>query len=194
MPARDIMPWISPMGGTCEVRWGQMTSGEDFEVGEPISLVDAGTYTEPTQDAAPNTVAQFDTGGSCVGGIAAIGPGDGNINPATGNAFTALDDIAYWPFGQATQFITKNFFAAAAGAAAVPIQTDVGEPYQMTYSTTAAAPIGWGLEKTVAVVGVDVMCVVLEVLDAEKRPIRVSGAAGVYVVFEVRQPGLEKVT
>ena len=193
MAARDIMPWISPLGGTYEVRWGSMTSGEVFEVGEPVAVVDAGTLTEPTDNAGQFTVAQFDTAGSCLGGIAAYGPGAGNIDPATGAAMAALADVPYWPFGQGTQFITKNFMLAdAATGLAVPVQTDVGEAYQMSYGT--AAPIGWGLEKTVAVVGVDVMCVVLEVLDADKNPIRISGGTGVYVVFEVRQPGLEKVT
>lgn len=186
MAARDIMPWISPLGGTYEVRWNQMTSGELFEVGEPVGVVDAGTLTEPGDDAAEVVVGDFD-GGS--GGIAAFGPGAGNINPATGAAFAALDDIAYWPFGQGTQFITDNFFAAAAGSAVAPAQTDVGEHYQMVYSTTAGI-IGWGLEQTAALSGVDLVSRVIEVLDDLKRPIRLSGAAGVHVIFEIDSPTL----
>lgn len=186
MAARDIMPWISPLGGTYEVRWGTMTASEVFEAGEPVMIVDAGTLTEPPDDATQWLVADLTgTGTNIMGaGIAAYGPGAGNIDPATGAAFATGADIPFWPINQGTLFITDNFFAAGAAAAATPAQTDVGESYQITYSTTAGI-IGWGVEQTQGVVGTDVCANVWEVLDTDKAPIRISGGTGVYVVFEI---------
>jgi hypothetical protein len=178
------MPWISPRGGTYEVRWGSMTASEVFEIGEPVGVVDAGTLTEPPDDATEWLLADQDAVGNIVG-IAAFGPGGGNINPATGAAFASLDDVAFWPADQGTLFITDNMFAAAAGSAVAPAQTDVGEIYQITYSTTAGI-IGWGIERTAGVYGTDVCAVVHEVLDAQKAPLRISGGTGVYAIFEIK--------
>lgn len=178
MAARDIMPWISPLGGTYEVRWGSMTASEVFEVGEPVAVVDAGTLTEPS--------GQFiitDADAGLLIGIAAAGPGAGNIDPATGAAYATGASIPFWPINQGTLFITSNVFAAGAGSASAPLQTDVGEPYQITYGTTN--PIGWGVEKTAGVEGVDVVATIVEVLDANKAPIRITGGTGVYVVFTI---------
>jgi hypothetical protein len=143
MAARDIMPWISPLGGTYDT---------DADAGLLI-------------------------------GIAAAGPGAGNIDPATGAAYATGANIPYWPINQGTLFITSNFFAAGAAADATPALTDIGEPYQITYNTTAT--IGWGVEQTAGVEGVDVVATVVDVLDADKRPIRISSATGVYVVFTI---------
>jgi len=89
MAARDIMPWISPLGGTYEVRWGTMTASEVFEAGEPVMVVAAGTLTEPPDDATQFVVTDItsDTAAGMTCGIAAYGPGAGNIDPATGAAF-----------------------------------------------------------------------------------------------------------
>jgi len=185
------MPWISPLGGTYEVRWGQLTATEDFDTGEPIGIVDAGTMTEPGQDDAQVVVGDFD---GLEGGICCTGPGAGttNINPATGKTYATGDDCSYWPFGQGTIFITDNLFAAGAGSLVDPAQTDVGELYQMVYSTTVGnrGGAGWGLERTAAVVGVDLVSYIVEVLDADKRPIRISGATGEFILFEVEKPTL----
>lgn len=188
MAALDIMPWISPLGGTYEARWGQMTASEEFDIGEPVMVVTAGTLTEPTDDAAQWVITEFTGGTSAIhGGIACFGPGaaagSANINWKTGNEFTALDDIAYWPFNQGILFKTSNFFAAGAGSAVAPVQTDVGESYQITYGTTS--PIGWGVEQTAGVPGVDVCAGIIEVLDSTGDPIRITGNAGTQVVFEI---------
>jgi len=185
MASRDIMPWISPLGGTYEVRWGSMTAGEVFEVGEPIGVVDAGTLTEPAGATASVVVGDFDGG---TGGIAAYGPGAGNIDPATGAAMATGASVPFWPFGQGTQFITDNFFATGdTTTAVVPAQTDVGEHYKMNQ---AAAATAWGLEQTAALSGVDLVCRVTEVLDVNFAPIRITSAAGVYLVFEIDAPTL----
>ena len=187
MAARDIMPWISVLGGTTEVQWGTMAASQTFEAGEPIGVDTNGTIIEPGQDAAEVVVSDFTNG---LGGIAAAGPGAGNIDPATGAAYATSARIPFWPFGQGTKFITSNFYAATTPSTrVVPLQTDVGVHYQMVYSTTAAI-LGWGLEQTAALSGVDLVCLVLEVLDANYAPIRISGGTGVYLVFEVDKPTL----
>jgi len=184
MAARDIMPFKSPLGGTYEVRVAGMTASEVFDVGEPVAIVDGGTLTEPPDDATQWILTDGEDGGTSVG-IACYGPGTGgvNTNPKTNAAYTTNDEIAYWPASQGTLFITQNVFAAGAGSASAPLVTDIGERYQISYGTTD--PIGWGVEKTAGVIGVDVQAVVVDVLDSQKAPIRVSGNAGVFVVFEI---------
>ena len=181
MAARDIMPWHTPHGSQA-VQWGQMTSGEAFEAGEPIAVVDAGTLSEPTQNNVEWLVTESDIGFQA--GIAAFGPGASNINPRTGVAFTALDDIAYWPVNQGTVFITKNFYTAAAAATVAPTQAEVGESYQITYAT-ATSPAGWGIEVTAGDTGLDFQANIIEVLDTNKDPIRLTGGTGVYVLFTI---------
>jgi len=189
MAARDIMPWKSPLGGTTEVRYGEFTANEVFEIGEPVSLIDAGTWTEPTDDAAQWTLAQM--GGNVAAGIAAWGPGAGNINPATGVAYATGDWFPYWPVGEPGQlWITKNCMAAGGGSLVAPVLADIGDEYQIVYGTTA--PIGWGIEQTVALTGVDVIAEIVDVLDSKKSPIRVTGNAGIYWVFEIKKPTLAK--
>lgn len=184
MAAYDIMPVYAANGTSPVVRWGSMTASEAFVVGEPVAIVDAGTLTEPPDDASQWIITDID--GGLEAGIACFGPGDGTlINPKTGIAFATGDDIAYWPINEGIVFITDNFFAAGAAAAATPAQTDVGEPYQVTYSTTSGI-VGWGVEQTAGVYGTDVVATVLDVLDSLYRPIRESGQTGVYVLFTLK--------
>ena len=186
MAARDIMPWNSSTGGTTVVRAAPMTASEAFERGEPVNVVNAGTLTEPPDDATQWIITDGEPSGRNNVGIAAEGPGTGNINYKTGVAYATNDSISYWPSGDGQLFITENFFAAGAASDVVPVQTDVGEPYQITYNTTGT--IGWGVEQTAGVEGVDVVAVVVDVLDSLNRPIRESGAAGAKVVFEILAP------
>jgi hypothetical protein len=176
------MPWISPLGGTYEVRWNQMTSGELFEVGEPVAIIAAGTLTEPPDNAGEIILGDHCATGE-LGGIACFGPGAGNIDPRTGAAFAALGMIAYWPWNQGTLFITENFFAAGAAADVAMLLTDIGVVYQVTYNTTAT--IGWGVEQTAGVPGTDLCARVQDVLDADKVPIRISGGTGAYMIFDL---------
>ena len=48
----DIMPWVSPLGGTYEVRWGIMEDAETFECGEPVAHVQCGwgVHSDPSGD------------------------------------------------------------------------------------------------------------------------------------------------
>ncbi|GAG44694.1 unnamed protein product, partial [marine sediment metagenome] len=151
MAARDIMPWISPRGGTYEVRWGPLfATAEVFFEGEPVNTdpAGAGTYLEPPDDQSEWVLADMDTVGN-VCGIAAAGPGAANINPQTGNTYVVGDAIPYWPADQGTLFITRHFSAAGdTTTAVVPAQTDVGEIYQINNSATAGIGLlGWGLEQ-----------------------------------------------
>lgn len=181
MAARDIMPWQSPHGGTTTVRWATFTASEVFEIGEPINIVAAGTATEP-----PDDVTQWiltDGGGNVEAGIAAWGPGAGNLNTMTGVAYATGDYIPYWPINEGTVFITKNFYAAGAGSAVAPDLTDIGNNFQISHATFGTPDAGWGIERTAGLEGIDYVATILDVLDAQKSPIRVSGNAGVYVTF-----------
>ena len=190
MAARDIMPFKSPLGGTIEVRYGEFTASEVFEIGEPVQSIDAGTWTEPPDDDTEWLIADSDGNVAC--GIAAWGPGAGNINPATGVAYATGDWFPYWPIGEPGQlWITSNFFAAGAQTAVAPALTDIGDEYHIVYSQVSGI-VGWGIERTVALSGVDVIAEIVDVLDARKQPIRVSGNAGVYVTFEIKKPTLAK--
>ena len=182
MAKMDIRPFTGPLGGTHTVRWGSMTAGEVFEMGEPVMVVNAGTVSEPVGATTTWTIGEFTSAGeSCEGGIACFGPGATNINPATGIAFATGDDVAFWPINEGNLFITDNFFATGdTTTAVVPAQTDVGEGYRMNQ---AAAATAWGIEQTAAVAGANVVANVTEVLDSMFRPIRLSGQAGVYLVF-----------
>ncbi len=188
----DIMPFTSRHGGSTEVRWGEMTASENFEIGEPVMLVAAGTLTEPTDDAAQWTVAQMDTGQ--VAGIAAWGPGETtqgsggtapNLNVATGVAYATGDNLPYWPTNQGTLFITNNYYAAGGGSAVAPALTDIGIAYQIVYGTFGTPDAGWGVEQTAAAVGVDVQAIIVDVLDSTKDSIRLTGNTGVFIVFEI---------
>jgi hypothetical protein len=182
MAARDIMPWTSVMGGTYEARWGIMTAAEVFEIGEPVMVVAAGSLTEPIGATTSWSLAEFTATGT-EGGIACFGPGAGNINPRTGVAFATGDDIAYWPINQGNVFITDNFFATGdTTTAVVPVQGDVGEDYIMNQ---AVANTAWGIEQTAGAEGTDVIASIIEVLDANYNPIRLTGQAGVYLLFTI---------
>ena len=191
MAVFDIMPFSSPLGGTYEVRWGPMTASQVFDVGEPVTVVDAGTITEAPQDVTQWIVTDADVG--LLGGIAAGGPAGGAqtndraaaTDTSTGLAYATNAAIPYWPVNQGTLFITSNVWAAGGGSAVVPLQTDVGENYQISHGTFGTPDAGWGVEQTAGVTGVDFVATVTEVLDARKQPIRVSGQAGVYVVFTI---------
>lgn len=180
MAARDIMPFKSAHGGTVTVRWGQMTASEVFEIGEPVNVVAAGTLTEPPDDNTQWILT--DGGGNVEAGIAAWGPGAGNINPETGVAYATADNIPYWPINEGTLFITQNFTVAGGATAVAPALTDIGNPFQISYGAAASK---WGIERTAGLEGIDYIATVIDVLDAEKTPIRNSGNTGVYAVFTI---------
>jgi hypothetical protein len=170
-----------------EIRWGRMTTSQAFEPGDVIAIVDAGTITEPPQDA---TEVLIGTDGE-IFGIAATGPyanGQAMIDPSTGAAYAANARVAFYPCDQGNLFITDNLFAAAGGSQVTPALTDIGETYQVTYGTGTTNPSGWGLERTAGVTGTDLLGVVYDVLDTNKKSIVESGStgSGVYVVFELK--------
>jgi hypothetical protein len=160
-----------------------MAASEVFEGGEPIMVVGAaGTAVEPVGATTSWPLTEFTSGVEA--GIACFGPGDGTkLNPATGVAFATGDDIAYWPINEGNLFITDNFFETGdTTTLATPAQTDVGYHYKMNQAVLNTA---WGIEQTVGAPGVDVLANVVEVLDADKVPIRLSGQTGVSLVFHI---------
>lgn len=198
MAAFDIMPWTSSLGQAPEVRYGAMTAGATFQVGEMVGFVSAGSLSEAPADDTQFILADLTAAGTSAMrcGVACFGPGAASaaadprnsvaINPRTGNAFATGDTIAYWPADQGTLFITDNFTAAGAGSAVAPAVTDIGEAYQITYATFGTPDSGWGVEQTAGVAATDVFAAVVDVLDATKVPIGLTGNAGVFVVFEIR--------
>jgi hypothetical protein len=193
MAAYDIMPfrYASSSGGI--IRTGGMAASEVFDVGEVVMFNDDGLIEEGDEDATQIILGDLESDV----GIACYGPGGGSqtddraahINPKTGVAFTTGDEVAFWPADAGTQFITQNLYAAAAGSAVTPAETDIGESYQLVYATFGTPDAGWGLERTAGVAGTDVRCVVVDVLDSNLAPIRAtsgSGNTGVWVVFDMR--------
>lgn len=187
MPPRDIMPWKSPLGGTYEVRYGEMTTGMLFDVGEIIGIDDNGLVIELPQDTTEILLADVDSGHQ--GGVACFGPGAAGtrINPMTGVAFAAGDMIAYWPWDQGTLFITDNFRSDAGAANVVPALTDVGEAYELSYATAAIANIGWGVDQTNPATVTEVSCDIDSVLDSFFVPTYhpLWNGTGVWLVFEM---------
>lgn len=182
----DIMPVVSPLGGTYEVRWGIMAASETFECGEPVGVA-AGVVTEAPDDGTEWELGD-ESGTGLIAGIAAAGPGDGtNINPATGIAYATGDDIPYWPADQGNLFMTEYFWAAGAAGYATPDAGNIGVIYEITYGTDAVGGEShWGVEESAPTVTTDVLAKVTEVLDSLYRPIRISGQTGSYVLFEIQ--------
>jgi len=182
MAKGDFVPFKSPLGGTYEVRVAGVTASQTFEMGEPVGIVAAGTVTEAT--AANWVVSDMAIG--IQGGIACYGPGASNINPKTGVAFATNDEVAFWPINQGILFRTSgpaNFKAtgaSGAGAETAPLVTDIGTSYEISSNGT-----NWCIEKTAGTTGVDVEAKIVDVLDINLAPIRISGNAGVYAVFEL---------
>ena len=195
MPIDDIRPFVSPLGGTFEVRYGSLEGATQAWLrGHPVGIDNNGVVVEAPNDQTEYVLGDMDTVGN-ICGIAcwSVGTDDGdgtttagNINSKTGIAYAAGDEVAFYPADQGNLFITGNFHDNATTAAVVPLQTDVGEIYQISSSITAAAGYGWGLEQVAGVVGTDVVGVVNDVLDAQYSPIRLTGQAGVYLVFEMK--------
>ena len=181
MAARDIMPFRSAHGGAYAVRWAPMGDGETFEIGEPVGLDNDGTLIEMPIDESPVVPGDADTGLQM--GIACFGPGAGNINPQTGVAFAENDMVAYWPVNRGIIFMSNNFMNTGMTAAVVPLHTDVGESYQISYST--AAPIGWGVEQTAGVAGTDLEAHIVDVLDVNLAPLNRSAGTGVWLLFDL---------
>lgn len=198
MPQGDIMPFKSPLGGTYEVRHGGMTAGQSWLMGHIVGFVDGGTVTGGPSDTTElllNDISD-DEGHIAMVGIAchAVGQDDGDgtvstggaINPETGLVYATNDTVSFWPADQGTLFITANIHDTATTAAVVPVVTDINENYLLSTSETAAAGYGWGIEQTAVTFGTHIYAHIVDVLDINKAPIRLSGGTGVYMVFEIR--------
>lgn len=158
-----------------------MTSGEVFEGGEPVMVVEAGTLTEPVGATTAWPISELDAGVEA--GIACFGPGSGNINPMTGVAFAALGDIAYWPINEGTVFITRNVFTGGDTTTLLaPARTHVGDYTKMNQASLNTA---WGVEMADGTVGTEVLANIVEVLDTNKDPIRLTNLTGVYALFTI---------
>jgi hypothetical protein len=194
----NIMPFISPLGGTYETRWAPVTAAQTFDIGEPVGLVAAGTLSGAPEDTSEIVLADFAATGTSqpIWGIAASGPGTAsstadpsarvNTNWRTGAAYATAAAIPFWPADQGNLFIAR--LASDTGAAYVaPAVTDIGETYRIVYGTAGTPDVGWCVEQTAATVGTDCLALVTDVLDTNRISlIHNPNGTGVWVVVELK--------
>jgi len=181
-----------------------MTAGQGFLPGEPVMIVDAGTITSCVKDGTEILVADSDGGviGLAVNGpgaaasaelIAADGWGRLYLHPDSGDTYANTSFLGtlgspriwYIPFGLPDQLFVANKMVAAAGAAAGAALTgaDRGESFQLTYVSGTTPDLGWGLERTAGVPGTDLVCRVVDVLDARGNSVAIGGT-GTQAIFQ----------
>jgi len=190
--ARGIMPFITGSGGP-RVRYGRLNASEAFREGALVAINDEGEVEEFPIDGSPaiiSDVCATATSG-VLGGISAMDGDttrtDGFARVADGTFKSAL--VSYYPWNDATLFITKNFWATGDPTTdVIPPGTMVGDIYLIT---ARAADDLWGVEQTVGVPGTNPCAVVHQVLNSRMEPIGATDTTtGVWIVFEI-QAGLE---
>jgi hypothetical protein len=207
MGLRDIWPYTAPMGGTTTIKSAPMTAGATgFLPGEVVSVVAAGTVTPQHKDGNQLLLADAVHPLSC--GIALNGPGAaataeltaangwGRIynHPDSGDTYAnstfaggAVGSPLIWyvPFDTGNLFVTRIVITAGgATAGAAFTGADRGDSFQITYCSGPTPDVGWGLERTVAVLGTDFMANVVDILDANGKRVNIAGT-GTFAVFEV---------
>ncbi len=186
----DIMPARSEHGGVNMEYGGIYAADQSFVCGDLVYADDAGFVSEFPADDSSAKLGDMESARIC--GIAASPGVDRSSgimlrNPRTGRDYTTGDDIAFWPADNQTIFKTTHVFAAGAAALSTPSGDDVGESYQLTYSTTFGF---WGVEKTLAVQGDDVWAAVVAVLDRRGRRVAPADVlTGVWMLFTIHTNG-----
>jgi hypothetical protein len=165
-----------------ETRVAPLAATQTFTHCDPVYLV-ANALTESPADGTEVLVAEAI-------GMAATNATDttaGSRATAVADGFGAVTSSSrcYYPVHAAgIEYRTRNFWATgAAGTLAVPVAGDIGGEYQI--SNDSATTGLWGVEETAGVAGTDLVAHIIQVLDANMRPIGESGEAGVWVVFHV---------
>jgi hypothetical protein len=183
------MPFIVGSGGP-RVRYGRLKASEAFREGALVGINDEGTVEEFPVDgsAALNEDVCAAASSGILGGISAM---DGDTSRTDGFARSTGDLISYYPWNEATLFITKNFWATGDPTTdVVPPATMVGDDW---IPTARAADDLWGLEQTTAIQGVNPCCIVHQVLNVRMEPILATDTTtGKWIVFEINA-GTEKV-
>jgi len=187
----DVRPIMSARGGTFNTRWAPMNAAEGFLPGEPILINADGEAATCVKDGTEILLAEAN-GGIAINGpgaaasaelIAADGWGRLYNDPDTGLAYATGARIYYVPFGEDTLFVTENSVAAGgAGAGAAFTGAERGNLFQLSYVSGTTPDLGWGIELTAGVHGTDLVCLIVDVLDALGRPVTATGT-GTRAVF-----------
>jgi hypothetical protein len=170
MAAGDIWPARDPYGGNCKVSRLPVNTTATFLRGEPVAIEAAGTLIESASQPDPTAEP------SACAGIALASAADVAFHrsgsSATPYPTTMLAPVA--EFSYSTEFITRNLFNGS-DVLIAPALANIGDKGGLR-----RAPAGdvWGFD-----IGAAAFFEIKDVLDALKRPVRLSGGTGVYVVF-----------
>ena len=193
----------SPTGGAMNIRRDRMTSGQTFNRGAWVQIVNTGTVTVLPEDGSEILCADItDQEGGCFG-LAMNGPGTATsvefpsnfakTNPDTGATYAADDFINICQAVPGQLFRTSVILAtggATAETAASITGADRGAGYFITYCNGTTPDLGWGVERTAASTGIvgsnviEVYAKIWDVLDARGRSVTTTGV-GTQYVFEV---------
>jgi len=165
-----------------EMRTAPLAATQTFTAYDPVYLV-ANALTEAPADGTEVLVAE------CIGMAAepAAGTTAGSRATAVADGFGAVTNSQrgyYHVHAAGIQYRTRNFWATGAvGTAATPDAGNIGVDYQLNNDSAGTGQ--WGIEETAVTPGTEVLCNVIDVLDANMRPIGESGGTGVWVVFTI---------
>lgn len=161
MAARDLMPYISPRGGSTLTSAYPIGAGETFLQGEPVVLDANGNLTISGSNPA------------AVLGIAAENYEDAGSHLDTGAygtpvAVTGRKITIYRPTDDQL-FITQNFATDGLGNATTPAATDLGDQAGLILNGGF-----WVLDTGAG----NKICEVEDVLDEQKQPISTPAGSG----------------
>ena len=185
----DIQPAVAEHGGHNILMRGLYDATVPYTVGDLVFRNNDGQIEGFPADTTQAILADMDSGRVC--GVAAspgVDPSTGTalINPRTGAAYVADDEVLFWPADHGIIFKTDIVITAGGTGVSVPAGSIVGESFQLTFDTLATRA-GWGVELTAGVQGTDVCAIVHAVLDSRGRPISSTDTTtGVWVLFEIK--------
>lgn len=151
-----------------------LNASEAFLPGELVFINNDGELAEFTESAgalANSTTTE-------AGGTWGVAAASGNTAGTGNNVVAAGTFIPFWPADGGLLFRTKNYYSTAAGTAAVPPGSIVGESFQIARTAAGA----FGVNNTAATVGTHLCAKVWAVYDAGGKRIGPSDTTtGVWV-------------
>lgn len=175
MAARDILPFRSSGGGGARKYSARMDATADFDEGDVVAITAAGDVIESITEVDPAVPTE-------TVGIAAVAS-QSVANARTGDnllatAATNGEQIQYYSWADTdTEWITSNITADDdAVLDEVPLESQIGDLCNLRTSSG-----DWGI--SVHASGDHRVFQITDVLDAEYKPVGISGNAGVHAVF-----------
>ena len=172
MAARDILPFTSADGGHRRMLSARMDATADYDHGDVVAVAAAGDLVEASTEHDP---------GATLGGVAMMAS-QSVANARVGDKLLATaasrgETVSYIPFDFNEEFITENITADDdAVLDEVPLESQIGDLCNLRTGSGL-----WGI--SVHASGSALNFAVTQVLDANFKPVGVTGAAGVYAVF-----------